>query len=187
VAALRPRPLRRFLRRLAIGFAITIWVPLGAILIERGVPPLPLVAYALALVAATGVYHGFESLRDRESAVLVPVEARLGEDGLELNVRNRGQGEALTCDVQVWLVAVTDLESGFEASAARLGGAGPHFAQRFPVVAPGEQTGLRALPRTPGSRMDLATGSFHMRWRTATTDRHGRRSSLEGWAAVTAG
>lgn len=197
--AMRPRPLRRFVRRLGIGFALTIWVPLGAVLIERGIPSLPLAAYAVALVLVTALYHGFESLRDRGSTALVPFEARLDAEGLALNVRNLGQAEALSCDVQAWLVRASDVaaeagtsprtgpEAGFEASAARLGGAGPHFAQRFPVMAPRERTGLRALPRVAGTRLDVTPGTYHLRWRTATTDRHGRRSSLEGWAALSAG
>ena len=187
IATLRRRPVALLLRRLRFGLLLTFWVPLLMILIERGLPWLALGGYLVIVVAATAAYHGFESLRDRGRTALVPTAIRLDADGLQLDVRNVGQAEAQTCDVMAWVIALPPgrADTTFEESAQRLSlDQRPHFSQRLVAMAPGEELHGHALARVSGPTAARQPGRYHIKWRTTTTDRHGRRTSLEGWVAT---
>ncbi|MEZ4501543.1 MAG: hypothetical protein R3C39_02845 [Dehalococcoidia bacterium] len=187
LAPLRRRPLALFIGRLRAVALLTSWLPPLLILIDRGLPLLQLLAYVVGVVSLAFAYHVWETLKDRSRTALVPSAFRLESGGLWVDVRNVGNASAQTCDVQAWVVPVSSggSDDSFEVSARRLSpDQRPHYSQRLVSASPGEELRGFALARAAGSRPPQP-GRYHLRWRTATIDGHGRRSSLEGWVGLT--
>lgn len=173
----------RLLRRLLVSGALTIWVPVLLLLIERGIPWLQLVAYLLLVAGIAFGLEGRELARSTARVALVPVAMTLDQDGLRLGVRNLGRGHARRCDISAWLIPDTGaglppLPPGESTP--------PHYSIRLFTVGGSEETQPETL-RAERQRDFVPGARYHLRWRTIATDIHDRRSSLEGWAAIEAG